>query len=88
MGTFFVVAEHPGPADISHLRERREDVRIEHYFAEASVEPLDVSVPIRLAGLDVIDPHFVLAAPFREDTCRHLGTVIDPDRFGHTSFAL
>ena len=54
VGTFFVVAEHPGPADVSDLPEGREDVRVEHFFAEAAVEAFDVRILIRLAGLDVV----------------------------------
>ena len=38
MGTFFVVAEQPCPADIAHLRECREDVRIEYFGPIGPVE--------------------------------------------------
>ena len=54
-GDVFVVAEHPGPADVSDLRDGREDMRVEHFFAIAAVEAFDVGILVRFAGLDVFD---------------------------------
>lgn len=39
-------------------------MRIEHFFTIAAVEPFDVCVLVWFAGLYVIDPDTVLAAPF------------------------
>ena len=55
MGPLGVVGLEPGLGELPHLVEGVEEIRVEDFFPNAAIEPLDEGVLIRVPGLDVAD---------------------------------
>ena len=62
-----VVGPHPSIGELTDLVKRREKMDIEDFVAIGTIEALDESVLIGLAGLDVEKLDAVLLAPVDED---------------------
>jgi len=65
-GTFFVVIGHPAVDELSDLGGRIENVGVEHFGTEGSVEALDIGVLVGLTGLNVIKADTVVLTPSRQ----------------------
>lgn len=63
MRSVLVVIGQPVVGDLLDVSECVEQVRVEHFLAEAAVEPLDERVLVRLAGPDVQQLHAVGLGP-------------------------
>lgn len=79
MRTFFVVIGHPVVDELPDLGERIENVGVEHFGTEGSVEALDIGVLGGFAGLDVMEADMVTLAPSRQFGGDEFRAVIDPD---------
>jgi len=53
MGAFLIVLLHPLRTDFSHLIERLEDIRIEHFMSHRPIESFNEGILIRLARLNI-----------------------------------
>jgi len=76
MRPLFIITLHPLGTDLSHLLQRLEHVRIEHFGPIRPVIPLDQGILIRLAWLDVpqLNPSF--RAPGDEPVGEEFGTIV------------
>ena len=59
MGHLLVVVDHPPPCRLANILEASEQVYVQHFFTESPVESLDAGIPVRRAGLDVLDGHAI-----------------------------
>ncbi len=66
MRAVLVVVGEPIVGDRLDMGERVEQVRVEHFLAEAAVEALDEGVLVRLARFDVQQLHAVRLGPLNE----------------------
>ncbi len=82
MGSLFVVS------DLAHLVKILEEVTVQDLFAVGSVEPFDVSILVRLAGLDIADLDVVVITPVDEDLASKLRSIIATDGSGKASVIL
>ena len=73
MRPLLVVDPKPRAGDGAQLRDRFEEVRVQHLGPVAPIEPLDVRVLIRLAGLDIVRRDAVLGTPVDKGLRRKLG---------------
>ena len=64
-------------AELPDLGQASEQIQVEHLISQASVEPLDKGVLIRLSWLDAIDKHAVGLAPVDEDAAEELGAIVN-----------
>ena len=78
MRSVFVVVDQPLLADHLALRDRLENVGIEHLLAVGPVKTLDEGVLIGLAGLDEAGLDPVRPAPLVEDLGREFRPVVEP----------
>lgn len=88
MGSLLVVLEHPPPSGLAHILEAPEEVLVEHFLPERAVEPLDVGVLVRLAGLDVLDRHALILGPLGEGFTQELRPVIGSKHLRQATLAL
>ena len=79
MGPFAVVDSEPRVGEGTQLRDRFEEVRVQHFGPIAPIESLDIRVLIRLARLDLVRRHAVLRTPIDEGLCGEFGTVVHAD---------
>jgi hypothetical protein len=71
-----VVIDHPPMRCFAYVFEAGEEVLIEDFFAEGSIESLDVRVLVRLAWLDVSQGHAVSLEPLNEALAQELRAVV------------
>ena len=77
MGPLAVVDPKPSVGQGAQLRQRFEEVRVQHLGPVAPIETFDIGVLARLAGLDVVHRDAVLGAPVHEGLGGELGPVIE-----------
>ena len=77
MGPLAVVDPEPGVGKGAQLRDRLEEVRIQHLGSVASVETFDVRVLVRLSWLNVVRGDAVFRAPVDEGLRGEFWTVVD-----------
>lgn len=75
MGPFIVVDPHPCLSDHSSLIEAVEGKHIEHFVTKGSIEPLDVSVLVRLAFLNEDQPGLI-TTPILKCLCDKLRAIV------------
>jgi len=61
-----IVVDQPSARDFPSLLERLERIQAQNFLSMLAVEPLDVSVLIRLARPDVVNHDAVCSGPFDE----------------------
>ena len=76
MGPFAVVDPQPSIRQRLKFSDRLEEMRVEHFTAKAAIEPFDVRVLIRLAGLDVVNRRAVFGTPIDEGLGREFRAVV------------
>ena len=78
MGPLAVVDLEPRDGDRPQLRDRFEEMRVEHFGPVAPVETFDVRVLIGFARLDVVHGDAVVGAPVDEGLGGEFRAVVDP----------
>jgi len=79
MRAFFIVVSHPLMDELSDLRERVEDVGVEHLSAEGAVKAFDIGVLGRFTRLDMVEADSVILTPCCQFGGDKFGAVIDPN---------
>ncbi len=54
MGSCFVVVDHPPVGGFAHIVEAGEEIQVEHFLAERTIEALNEGILIWLSRLDVL----------------------------------
>ena len=85
MGSLFIVTLQPFGTDLSHLIQRLEHIRIEHFGPIGPVIPLNQGILIRLALLDVPQLNPSLRTPADEPVGDEFGTVVGTDMARHAA---
>ena len=81
MWPLFVVFNFPPVGGFPYLIQIAEQIQIEHFVTIGFVETFDISILIRLAGLNVLNLHPVFFSPSNEFTAEKFGAVIGSQCF-------
>lgn len=57
MRSVFVVVDHPPVGGFPHFGKIAEEIQVEHFLPVGAVEPFDIGILVRLAGLNVVNEH-------------------------------
>ena len=82
MGPLFVVLPHPLRTDLPYLVQRLKSIGVEYLMPDGTLKSLNISVLIRLAGLNMPEGNAPLCAPRGKSLCDELWTVIQSNRLG------
>ena len=85
MGPLLVIGDHPPVGCLPDLSQVAEQIQVKQFVPVRPVEALDVSVLVRLTGLDVLDQHSDRLGPGDKLAAQELGTIIDSQHFGKPS---
>ncbi|MBB5885812.1 hypothetical protein GGR71_002891 [Xanthomonas sp. F1] len=73
MGSLFVVIDHPPVGGFANVVETGEQVPVEHFLAEGTIEALDEGVLVRLSRLDVLQCDAIGLEPAGERLAQKFG---------------
>ena len=79
----FVVFHFPLADLFAHLFEISEEVKIEHFISDATVESFDKCILIWFPRFDVVDEYAVFSALVREDFTQEFRAAIGTQNVGH-----
>ena len=78
--SLFVVFDHPPVDGLADVFQAQEQMLVQQFLAERSVEALDVGVLVGFAGLDVLDGHAIRLRPLHEHLAQELGDLLPASR--------
>lgn len=76
MRTLLVVLDHPPINGLAYIIEAQEQMLVQQFVAERTVETFNVRVLVGLARLDVLDGHAMGFRPLHEALAQELGAVV------------